>query len=180
MARPASGVCGSFFQPCNRVAAMRFRSGYYRARRARNWPGGAWRRRCGSVRINIVWTGPWITTQIRPLGKAEEVYLEIAAEVRAPLDTGFVFGNAYLRRDARVARRCRDRMEAKKPAQFNGDYWMAHCALPWIEGNLDVANDSWPKGIALVQQLPQAGAYEFDRHCFALLGQAMDEPATAI
>jgi hypothetical protein len=71
-------------------------------------------------------------------------------------------------------------MEARKPTQFDGDYWMAHSALPWIEGNLEVANDSWSKGIALAQQLPQARAYEFDRHCFALLRQAMDEPATAI
>jgi len=59
------------------------------------------------------------------------------------------------------------------------DYWLAASALLWIEGNLKDANESWEKAHALAQQLPQAGAYEFDRYCCSLLRKALDEASAA-
>jgi hypothetical protein len=113
------------------------------------------------------------------MSHAETIYPELASEIPAELHSGFVFGNAYLKRDAGSTREWWERMEAKKPTRFNGDYWMAHSALHWIEGSLDVANESWTKGNALAQQLPDAGAYEFDRHCFSLLRVAIDQCTVA-
>jgi hypothetical protein len=89
----------------------------------------------------------------------------------------FVCFLAYLTRDADAVKSWWRRLEERRPTQFKWDYWMAHSALHWVGGNLSVANESWEKGNALVQKLPQAGAYEFDRHCFALLRVAIDESA---
>ncbi len=111
--------------------------------------------------------------------KAEQLYHEVAAEVTAELHTVFVFAVALLRRDAAATRAWWQRMEAKKPTRFNSDYWMAHSALHWMEGDRRTAEESWAKGNELAQKLPQAGAYDFDRHCFALLREAMDEPLAA-
>jgi hypothetical protein len=47
--------------------------------------------------------------------------------------------------------------------------------LLWIEGKVQEANDAWKKCDALAQQLPKAGAYEFDRDCCSLLRKALDE-----
>ena len=69
-------------------------------------------------------------------------------------------------------------MEEKKPTRFSGDYWLAHSALHWIEGDLYTANDSWHKGAAIAKQLPAAGAYEFDRFRYVLLRQALDESSS--
>jgi len=109
------------------------------------------------------------------LANAESVYHQHASDVPAALHYGFVFATAYLNRDAIQARRWWDRMQAKAPTRFNGDYWLAHSALHWIEGNQPVAEESWQKGNAMALQLPYAGAYEFDRYCFSLLRQALDE-----
>lgn len=54
-------------------------------------------------------------------------------------------------------------MQARKPTRFNVDYWRAESALNWIEGSLDETRISWEKSHAMVEQLPQAGAYDFSR-----------------
>jgi hypothetical protein len=109
------------------------------------------------------------------LREAESIYPQCAAEVSAELHTVFVFGNAYVRRDASAAREWWARMEAKKPTRFNVDYWRANSALHWIEGDLKRADEAWEKSNALAQQLPKAGAYQFDRYCCWKLRQALDE-----
>jgi tetratricopeptide (TPR) repeat protein len=109
------------------------------------------------------------------LRKAESIYPQVSSELSAGLHAIFVFANAFLNRDAVAARTWWERLEAKKPTRFNGGYWLAHSALHWIEGNQQMADESWEKGNDLVQKQPKAGAYEFNRHCFALLRQAMDE-----
>jgi len=68
-------------------------------------------------------------------------------------------------------------MQAKKPTQSNVDYWRACSALHWVEGNLKEANEAWKKSNELAQQLPKAGAYEFDRYCCELLHKALDDSA---
>jgi hypothetical protein len=109
------------------------------------------------------------------LAEAGLIYHESAQDIPAELFTPFVFGSAYIWRDASAARQWWAHLEAKKPIRFNADYWMAASALHWIEGNLTDANESWEKANTLAQQLPKAGAYEFDRHCCSLLRQAFDE-----
>jgi tetratricopeptide (TPR) repeat protein len=113
------------------------------------------------------------------LTEAESIYHQSASDIPAELLTVFVFGNAYLRRDAVAAREWWTRMEAKKPTRFKADYWKAYSALRWVEGELKEANEAWEKSNALAQQLPTAGEYEFDRHCCSKLRQALDEASTA-
>jgi hypothetical protein len=113
------------------------------------------------------------------LSDAEAVYHRSAAEIPAELHTEFVFGNAYVRRDAVAAREWWTRMEAKKPTRFSEDYWRASSALHWIEGNLREANEAWEKCKVLAQELPEAGAYEFDRYCCLLLRKALDGASVA-
>jgi Peptidase family M50 len=113
------------------------------------------------------------------MNDAEAVYPPYAAEIPAELYTAFIFGNAYVKRDATSAREWWKRMEAKKPTRFNAEYWLAHSALHWIERNHFVANESWYKGAALAQQLPRVGAYDFDRYKYTLLRKAIDESSSA-
>ena len=108
---------------------------------------------------------------------AENIHHRESLDIPAELHTSFVFDAAYVKRNPVSAREWWERMEAKKPTRLNADYWLAHSALHWIEGDLDVANGSWLKGNAIAQQLPQAGGYDFDRYCFFLLRQAIDKSA---
>ena len=121
-----------------------------------------------------------LTDAALALTEAETIYRQYASEIPAELHTDFVFGNAYVKRDGMAARAWWQRMEEKKPTRFNADYWLAHCALHWIEGDLYTANDSWHKGAAIAKQLPNAGAYEFDRYRYVLLRQALDESSSRI
>jgi hypothetical protein len=115
----------------------------------------------------------------KALREAESIYHQSALDIPAELLTVFVFGNAYLRRDAAAAREWWTKMEAEKPTRLNVDYWRAYSALCWVEGNLKQANEAWEKSNTLAQQLPQAGEYEFDRYCCSKLRQALDEAPVA-
>ena len=115
-----------------------------------------------------------IPEAVQALEDAEQVFHASSVNMPAELYTVFVFGNAYARRDAASARRWWDAMQARKPASFNVDYYRAESALCWIEGNLAQANTAWARSNELAQQLPHAGAYEFDRTCCNLLRQAID------
>jgi len=106
--------------------------------------------------------------------EAEAIYNLSAIKLPAELHTGFVFANAYVRRDATAARSWWTRMEAKNPTRFNVDYWRASSALHWIEGNLAQANEDWSKCNEKAQRLPAAGAYEFDRYLCGLLRRVID------
>jgi hypothetical protein len=113
------------------------------------------------------------------LAEAESAFHKSELAIPAGLYTDFVFGNAYVRRDAAATRQWWERMQAKKPTDFNVDYWRAKSALHWIEGNLDEANAAWNKSNELAQRLPNFGAYEFDRHSCSLLRAAIDKTAAA-
>ncbi|HET9406941.1 MAG TPA: M50 family metallopeptidase [Candidatus Sulfotelmatobacter sp.] len=112
-----------------------------------------------------------IPEAVQALEQAEAIFHESAGDIPVELYTAFVFGSAYLRRDASAAREWWTRLESKKPTRFNLDYWKARSALDWVEGNRKEANAAWEKANALAQQLPSAGAYEFDRYCCSLLQQ---------
>ena len=109
------------------------------------------------------------------LRSAESIYHESALDISAELHSVFVFGSAFVFRDAAAAREWWGRMESKKPRRFNVDYWRADGALHWIEGNLKTANEALAKSETLAEKLPQAGAYDFDRYCCSLLRKALDE-----
>ncbi len=113
------------------------------------------------------------------LANAELVCLQSAVNIPAELHTTFIFGNAIVRRDPVATRFWWNRMQAKRPTRFNADYWRAESALHWIEGNLKEANSAWEKSDALVRQLPQAGAYDFSRHCCSLLKRELDMSSAA-
>jgi hypothetical protein len=113
------------------------------------------------------------------LAQAELVCLKSAYNIPAELHTSFVFGNALVRRDPIATRFWWNRLQARKPTRFNADYWRAECALHWIEGDLDQARTAWEKSQALVEELPHAGAYDFSRHCCAMLRRELDHTAAA-
>jgi Peptidase family M50 len=113
----------------------------------------------------------------RTLKEAEKIYCESASGISAELHTSFIFGSAYVLRDAAAARQWWERMEAKKPTRFNVDYWRAKSALFWIDGDIKGANEAWEKSQAEAEKLPHAGAYEFDRYLCEMLRKAIDEVA---
>lgn len=114
------------------------------------------------------------------LAEAESIYQESASDISAELHVELVLGNAYLRRDAAGARLWWDRMSAKKTTHFGTEYWLAQSAMYWTENRLEDARGAWNKANALAQQLPAAGAYEFDRYRSTLLHQVLETaPAAA-
>jgi len=115
-----------------------------------------------------------IPEAIQALEDAEQVVHTSAVDVPTELHTVFIFGEAYVRRDAGAARQWWDAMQAKKPTRFNVDYYRAEGALHWIEGELGQAKAAWARSDEAARKLPQAGAYEFDRVCCNLLRQAID------
>jgi hypothetical protein len=116
----------------------------------------------------------------RALSEAEEIYHRSASEIPAEWHTDFVFGRAFLHRDAAGARLWWDRMEAKKPTHFGVDYWLAKSALYWIEGHKEETREAWEKGNLLAHELPSAGIYDFDRYHYTLLHQCIEEEAATL
>jgi hypothetical protein len=115
-----------------------------------------------------------IREALQARAEAEAIYPEVEASLPAELHCGFVFSSALFRRDACDARRWWQRMEAKKITRFDSDYWSARTALLWIENQTAEARRAWETGNAIAQNLPSAGAYEFDRWCYAQLRQVLD------
>ena len=107
------------------------------------------------------------------LNAAEDVYLESASDIPVELYTPFVFGKAFIQRDAEGTREWWRRLEAKKPKNLNADYWLARAAWLWMEDLEEEARRAWVKGNTLAQRLPRVGAYEADRDKFARLGREL-------
>jgi len=105
---------------------------------------------------------------------AERVSVQAEGGLTPELCAEFVYSMALLHGDRDRARAWWNRLESFRP-WYRCDYWLAHSALHWIEGDYETARSSWDKGNDLAGRLPRAGAYEFDRHRFALLREAMDE-----
>ncbi len=114
------------------------------------------------------------------LAAAEAIYNNFSVELPGSLHTIFVFGHAYLNRDAEAARLWWDRMEAKKCGRSNVDYWLAKTALHWIEGNLKDAEEALQKADFETRNLPQFGTYEFDRSRCAMLRKVLDNSLQAV
>ncbi len=114
-----------------------------------------------------------IPEAVQALKDAERVYFESAVDLRADLHKSFVFANAFLKRDAARARQWWDRMEAKGPASMDAEYWVARCALLWVEGDLEGADTALRASSTLLAELPRVGAYDYDRDCAAQLESAI-------
>jgi hypothetical protein len=106
------------------------------------------------------------------------VCLESVADLTASLHTVFVIGYALLSRDEAAVQQWWERMEAKKPTNFNFDYWMAKSAKFMMEGNLKEANEAWEKSKVEADKQSHAGAYEFDRDLCAMLRKDIDKAMT--
>lgn len=106
--------------------------------------------------------------------EAESVAEESAPEISVQLYPELVFGNAFLRRDSAATRKWWDRMESKKPIQFNLPYWLAQSALFWIEGRKKEAREAWHNGDRLAQTLPPVGGNEFERYRLSLLRDCLE------
>ena len=103
------------------------------------------------------------------LAQAGTIYNQSASDAPAEFVTDFVFGSAYIWRNADFARGWWAHVQAKKPTSLNSDYWLAHAALLWIENDLKSASESLQKACTLAQELPTVGAYEFERYRSKLL-----------
>jgi hypothetical protein len=108
------------------------------------------------------------------LNEAEKLYDECAVQIPAELLPAFVMEEALAKRDAVRARLWWDRLEAKKPTWFNGDYWMARSALCWVEGNRDEARSACARAQEYLDRMPDVGTYAFDRESLALLKRGIE------
>jgi hypothetical protein len=106
--------------------------------------------------------------------QAVSIYNTSVSEAPAELVSCFVFSSAYILRSAETACQWWAHFEAKKPDQ-NSDFWLAHGALSWVEGDSKIAQKSLERAEALTHSLPEAGAYEFERYRCSLLRRALDE-----
>jgi len=113
------------------------------------------------------------------LAKAGTIYNESASDAPVEFVTAFVFGSAYIWRNADFARGWWAHVETKKPASLNSDYWLAHAALLWIETDLKTASESLEKARMLAQELPAFGAYDFQRYQCTLLNNVLNAATAA-
>lgn len=115
-----------------------------------------------------------IPAATQALVEAESAYEPLFGDISAGVLAELVFGNAFVKRDTAGSRLWGDRMEAGKPHRDSATYWLARSALFRIENRMEEAREAWKEGNALAQQLPGAGAYEFERWRFGQLRQALD------
>jgi len=107
---------------------------------------------------------------------ATRLYQETRLNIPTDLLTSFVFNSVYLDRDAASARRFWNLYESKSPTHFGVDYWLSRSALHWIENHPLEARDAFATGSALADQLPHAGAYDFDRDRYRGMKELLDGP----
>jgi hypothetical protein len=110
--------------------------------------------------------------------KADRFCVESAFNPPAEWCGVLVFGNAFLRRDARAARQWWERLEAGKAK--NEARWISLSALLWSENRLGEASAAWQKAAKWTEQLPQAGMWEAERNALNLLRRALDAPAPPV
>jgi hypothetical protein len=111
------------------------------------------------------------------LAAAESIYNNNSIDLPGRIHPAFVFGEAYLNRDAAAARLWWDRMGAKDPEPCKVDYWLAKAALLWIEGNSNEAKEDWQMAYDDAQKLPESGSAEFDLSRCAMLRKELEQPS---
>lgn len=110
------------------------------------------------------------------VNEAEEAAQESLAAIPVEFYSAFVFAKAFVQRDAEGTRTWWTRLEAKQPAsaKLGADVWLARTASLWMDGKMAEAKEAWDRGNAVAQQLPAAGAYDFDRDKYAMLRRELD------
>jgi hypothetical protein len=111
------------------------------------------------------------------IAKAESLCEQSAIEPAPEWYSVFVFAIAFLRRDAAVAGRWWERLEANKSCRPE-ENWSSRSALLLSEGQLDEAEEAWHKAMDWASQLPASGYAEAQGNCLRLLRQALDESAS--
>ena len=104
---------------------------------------------------------------------AETICRDSGIEVSVELRVALAFRTALLCRDPQSTRHWWNQIEIAKGVHKGSDYWLAKSALLLIEGQTQEAWTAWNRASDLVNQLPIAGDYEFDRYRCELLRQAI-------
>ena len=87
----------------------------------------------------------------------------------------FLFMNAFYKQNLSTAAIWEHRIETLPKVDKDADYWLARTALLWLKGEHVAADDAWSKGVALAEDLPACGAYEYTRSRFRSLRTALDD-----
>jgi hypothetical protein len=111
------------------------------------------------------------------LEKAEGLWDQTTVKRPAGICAAFVFFCAVYKRDAAAAELWWQRLETQAKLDFDADYWKARASIMWLRNQPAEAFHAWEHGNALAAGLPDAGAYEFTRSCFARLRSALDTAA---
>lgn len=100
---------------------------------------------------------------------------EAPGEVTADMAAEMLFLSAVVFRDPEAARAWWNRVELKGDSSRRLGYWRALAALRWLENDPERAAISLAKAEEFARQLPQAGAYEYDRDSLHRLRAAIEE-----
>lgn len=110
------------------------------------------------------------------LAEAERVYQESASDISADVQTSLVIYSVIIRHDPLAARAWWQKMQTKKPASRNSNYWLAKCAFHWAENDIDSARAAWNSGSAWLAGMPDVGVYNFDRDCYERMKSILEHP----
>lgn len=109
------------------------------------------------------------------LSRAANFCKESSIAVPAEWTLTFAFGTAFLLRDPVGARVWWNEFERQKTDKLVLESWTSLCALSWLEGRREAAEEAWHKAEEWVQQMSDSGFAEGERHALLLLRRAMDE-----
>lgn len=113
------------------------------------------------------------------LSEAEQIYNQFASDVPPDLHTSFIIKGIFIGRDQAYLRSWWNSMQAKKPKNLDQDYWLAKSIFHWAEGDIATAREVWNAGQAYVSKLPNVGTYNYDRDCYARMGEILRAQARA-
>ncbi|MFN0165591.1 MAG: hypothetical protein ACKV22_04095 [Bryobacteraceae bacterium] len=109
----------------------------------------------------------------RSLDEAETLFED--ANVKEPPDyfLDLAFFNAVCKRDVTRAEHWWNRWEALGQPNRDTEYWAALASIRWLRGDHEGATEALTQGGAVGQNLPSAGAYEFERWRIEYVREAM-------
>jgi hypothetical protein len=110
------------------------------------------------------------------LAAAEHICQDAPSDISSDLQTSLVIYSAIMRHDPKAAGAWWQKMQTKKPARQNSNYWLAKCAFHWAENDLDSACAAWESGSAWLTGMPNVGVYNYDRDCYARMKEILNSP----
>ncbi|MGB6191419.1 MAG: M50 family metallopeptidase [Terracidiphilus sp.] len=112
------------------------------------------------------------------LDQAQSFCNETALDIPAEWYSVFVFGFAYLRKDAVTARYWWTKLEADSIYDSHHHQWTSLAALLWSEGRLKEAELAWKRADLWAALLPPSGYAEMERKAVTLLRAALAESSS--